>query len=160
MEQRSRTNQGQPIGRSKVRLNPRLDKNLLSYVAAASAAGVGMLAFSQLADGEVVYTPANTPILINVPLALDLNHDGTTDFQLSNNYIHRFSSGCSLLCTTHAQLKVSPAQPGNAIWATSSVSKSYRGPGSWKSKGGKKVQVALPGPWGIYVAEEREFAAA
>lgn len=59
-------------------LSQRLNKNLLSYVATAGAAGVGMLAMTQSADAKVVYTPTNQAITSGS--RLDLNHDGTPDF--------------------------------------------------------------------------------
>jgi len=51
--------------RVPVRLNTQLNKSLVSYVAAAGAAGAGMLAGALPADAEVVYTPANIPLVIN-----------------------------------------------------------------------------------------------
>jgi len=62
------------------RLNSVLEKNLLTYIAAASAAGVGMLASPQAAEAEIVYTPANTAVTPAV--ALDLNHDGIMDYNI------------------------------------------------------------------------------
>jgi hypothetical protein len=62
------------------RLNSKLEKNLLTYVAAASAAGVGMLASPEAVEAEVVYTPVRTTI--NYGITLDLNNDGIADFYL------------------------------------------------------------------------------
>jgi len=59
------------------------------YALAASAAGVGMLSSARAAEAKVVYTPAHHVILRGSHLALDLNHDGITDFYIN----HR--SGCS-----------------------------------------------------------------
>jgi hypothetical protein len=62
-----------------------LDKTLLGYATAASAAGVGLLALVQPAEAKIIYTPTNTPITLNGPVvALDLNNDGVTDFYLYN----------------------------------------------------------------------------
>lgn len=59
-------------------LNDRLNKHLLAYLAAASAAGVSILAMTQSAEAKVVYTPAHRTI---VPEShLDLNGDGIPDF--------------------------------------------------------------------------------
>jgi hypothetical protein len=66
--------------RSTGRLNSKLEKNLLTYVAAASAAGVGMFATPQAVEAKVVYTPVNAAI--NPAFALDLNHDGIVDYNL------------------------------------------------------------------------------
>ena len=119
-------------------LGVKLDKRLASYVAAAGAAGVGMLAWAQPADAEIVYTPANTPIAVNGgPVVLDLNNDGTPDFTLSNYSYFSHGDG-------DAFLKVSPAQPGNAMWVIPN----------------KKRMVAAPVFWGVVVGAERKFQAA
>jgi hypothetical protein len=62
--------------KSSVTLN--LEKKLTAYIAAASAAGVGMAALTPSAEAKVVYTPTNT--VINAATAIDLNHDGIADF--------------------------------------------------------------------------------
>jgi len=67
-------------------LNRKLDKNLLAYAAAASAAGVGALALATPAEARILYTPAH--IVINSDYGLDLNHDGVTDF-----YFQQLSQG-------------------------------------------------------------------
>lgn len=72
-------------------LNGRLDQKLLTYAAAASAAGVGMMALAQPSQAEIVYTAANQTIATNSTFALDLNGDGITDFVLSNT--SRFYTG-------------------------------------------------------------------
>jgi hypothetical protein len=142
-------------------LSPKLNKRLMSYVAAAGAAGAGMLAGSQLAEAEVVYTPANTPLLINTPVGLDLNGDGTVDFNLSNNYFAGIAKSCTI-CSffAHASLKVNPAQAGNAIWAITSASH-HSSPGFKKNKKPKNRTgvVAVPVPWGVVVGPERNLQA-
>jgi len=45
-----------------MRLSPKLDKHLLAYAAAASAAGVGLLALAQPADAEIRYTKLHVNI--------------------------------------------------------------------------------------------------
>jgi hypothetical protein len=151
-------NRNSPM-RTATTLNPKLTKVLGGYIAAA-AASAGVLALAEPANAEVVYTPTNTPILINTPLALDLNNDGTTDFVISNKYMHHFSSGCTGGdCTYHATLKVSPAQTGNAGWGFSSTVRPARG-GMRKKGNGAKIDVPIPAPWGVYaVAPERKFIA-
>lgn len=62
-------------------LSPKLDRRLLGYAAAASAAGVGMMVLAPSSLAEVVYTPANQTV--NGSLAIDLNNDGITDFTLN-----------------------------------------------------------------------------
>jgi hypothetical protein len=61
------------------KLNHRLDKRLLTYMAAAGAAGVSVLAMTQPADAKVIYTPADQSLTTNEG-RFDLNHDGITDF--------------------------------------------------------------------------------
>jgi hypothetical protein len=49
----------------------------------ASAAGVSALALAQPAEGKIVYTLAHRVIAFGDIYKLDLNHDGITDFTLS-----------------------------------------------------------------------------
>src|SRR5271169_5630435 len=70
--------------RNQARLDAILERNLLLYAAAASAAGVGILAGAQPAEAEIVYTPAHLVITAHHKVALDLNHDGIADFTISN----------------------------------------------------------------------------
>jgi hypothetical protein len=62
-------------------VSSRLETRLLNYAAAATAAGVGLLTAAQSAEAKVVYTQTNTAIQPSV--ALDLNHDGFVDFNLT-----------------------------------------------------------------------------
>lgn len=68
-----------PTSRQPSHLNHRLDKRLLTYMAAAGAAGVSVLAMTQPADAKVIYTPADQSLTTNEG-RFDLNHDGITDF--------------------------------------------------------------------------------
>jgi hypothetical protein len=61
-------------------LNDRLDKRLLTYMAAAGAAGVSVLAMTQPADAKVIYTPFDGRVVTLDDGRLDLNHDGIPDF--------------------------------------------------------------------------------
>jgi hypothetical protein len=70
--------------RSAARLNASLDRGLVAYAAAASAAGVTLLALAQPAEGKIVYTKASAEIAPDKTLNLDLNHDGS-DFSFSNH---------------------------------------------------------------------------
>jgi hypothetical protein len=94
------------------RVNPRLDKRLAAYMAAAGAAGVGMLALAVPAHAKVVYTPDNKQLPANGDLSVDLNHDGIADFIFSNFY----SSTSSVL-----GLSISPVNPSNEIFSAGSV---------------------------------------
>jgi hypothetical protein len=75
-----------PKGRVQASLNQQLDHKLLGYAAAASAAGIGMLALAQSSQAEIVYTPANQTISNGGSIAIDLNHDGITDFTIRGTY--------------------------------------------------------------------------
>jgi hypothetical protein len=89
-------------------LSAALHKNLNAYAVGATAAGVALLAATQPANAEVVFTPANHRIANDQRLNLDLNHDGVVDFQLINELF---------LSTTPFgdNLSVRPAAAGNAV---------------------------------------------
>jgi hypothetical protein len=119
-----------------------------------------MIAGALPADAEVVYTPANIPLVINTPVALDLNHDGTVDFELSNHYDGGLGKSCTV-CSffEHASLKATPSQAGNAIWGMTAVSH-HSSLARHKPKAKNRVeQVAVPVPWGVVVGHERELEA-
>jgi hypothetical protein len=63
----------------------RFNQRLHMYSVAAGAAGVGLLALAQPANGEIVYTPADVVIsATTLPMySLDVNGDGITDFFLT-----------------------------------------------------------------------------
>jgi hypothetical protein len=86
-------------------VNTRLDKRLTAYVAAASAAGIGMLAAPQVAEAKVVYTPANVSIGVGGSIPIDLNNDGTQDFIV-------FGRACGFRGNC---LYVDPSVTGNGI---------------------------------------------
>ncbi len=88
---------------------PDFDHRLSAYALAASAAGVGMLALAQPAEGKIVYTRANKYLTPNTTLHLDLNHDGIADFDLKDTYSTWFYSSAGLLSAL-------PHQQKNAIW--------------------------------------------
>jgi hypothetical protein len=100
-----------------------LDKTLLGYATAASAAGVGMLALAQPAEAKIIYTPADIPITVNGgAVQVDLNHDGITDFSFYNasgtceKHKHlRRPEGCSF-----AYMNLIPAQAGNEVGSSQS----------------------------------------
>jgi hypothetical protein len=72
--------------RAPISLNHKLDHKLLGYAAAASAAGVGMMALVQPSQAEIVYTPAHQIVAKGKYFNLDFNHDGVTDLTLRNVY--------------------------------------------------------------------------
>lgn len=84
--------------RAQTRLAPKLDKHLLAYATAASAAGVGLLA--QPAEAKIVYTAAHTTIQGNGGnLNLDLNNDGIADFIIFNGFPREFATRRGLSVT-------------------------------------------------------------
>lgn len=68
--------------RTPVNLSESISRQLNMYAIAAGAAGVGMLALAQPAEGKIVYHQAHRVIGPNSKYKLDLNHDGITDFTL------------------------------------------------------------------------------
>lgn len=158
---------GKNFSRKPTALNTNLNKALVSYVTAACAAGGAILAQAVPVEGEIVYTPTNTPIVKGSPVSLDLNHDGVIDFVLTmydnGNALARRPS-CSV-CTfgSHGSLKVSPEQAGNAIWGVSSsvyrlTSNSVRRK-QQKKKPNTVQEAAAPVAWGEVVGNgpERSF---
>ena len=81
-----------PPRRKTVKLPDSFHQRLNMYALAAGAAGVGMLALTQHAEAKIVYTKTHHVIGRNSSFALDLNHDGTIDFQLGY-YYRRGTSG-------------------------------------------------------------------
>ncbi len=103
--------------RLRTPLSPKLDKHLLAYAAAASAAGVGLLA--QSAEAKIVYTSANVSIIANHgAVNLDLNNDGIPDFAFYygfSNFARHPEGGFA------SALAVYPAQAANAVWGVLSA---------------------------------------
>jgi len=88
-----------------------LQRRLNSYALAAGAAGVGILAVTQPAVAKIVYTPTHKVIGLNNKVALDLNHDGKSDFNFQESFFTTTSVG-----ENHSiKLSVLPAHK-NEIW--------------------------------------------
>src|SRR5579863_387260 len=87
----------------------------LNAYALAGAAGLGLLTVVSPAEGKIVYTLANVPLMNQGQVFFDLNHDGTNDFSFYGQSISRRS-----VSTFFFRLTVSPAQQGNAIWGIES----------------------------------------
>jgi hypothetical protein len=69
--------------RTRTELSKTVDRCLNSYVLAASAAGVGILALSHpAAEAKIIYTSAKLDC--SKFCTLDINNDGRADFFLSN----------------------------------------------------------------------------
>ena len=71
--------------RKASKLSELLQRHLNAYALAASAAGVGVLAFALPAEGRIVYTRTHQQIGY-IPYQIDLNHDGITDFAIETGY--------------------------------------------------------------------------
>jgi hypothetical protein len=69
--------------RNTTPLTSAMEKKLLGYAALAAASGVAMLALAPGAEAEVVYTPTHQKLTVNTTLALDVNGDGTPDFNFN-----------------------------------------------------------------------------
>jgi hypothetical protein len=78
-------------------INAKLDRRLAAYVAVASAAGIGMLAAPKVAEGEVVYTPANVSFQDTGKVTIDLNNDGIPDFEVLRRQCGSSHSNCIVL---------------------------------------------------------------
>ncbi len=98
--------------RQTARLNAKLDKRLFAY---AAAAGAGVLV--PPAEARVVYTPIHVVVtsIPNTSYAIDLNHDGITDFSLYGGYQDGESQ-------TFGSLACKPVGPLNMVWGRNSES--------------------------------------
>jgi len=83
--------------RPTANLKANVERNLIAYAAAASAAGVAIAALTQPAEAKVIYTPAHKTIGNHHHYNLDVNGDGKTDFVLNNASIKSGSIGQSWL---------------------------------------------------------------
>src|ERR1039458_9779518 len=97
------------LSREAVKVPQSLHNSLALYALAAGATGVGVLALAQPAEGEVVYTPAHEVIGRNQSFAIDLNHDGITDFTIQN--VVKDVYGYRV-----ARLQVTPSGGGGVIY--------------------------------------------
>jgi len=102
------------VGRSSVPLRAKAEKTLLSYAAAASAAGVGLLATAQPSEAKIVYTPTHTVVSPNTSLKIDLNSDGIDDFTFTE---FGFAGRIANTGSTHSSgfLNVRGAQSANQV---------------------------------------------
>src|SRR5579859_5230291 len=80
---RSKTHSETPQPRAAARINPKLEKNLVAYTAAA-AAGVGLMGVPKTAQAKIVYTPVNISLNFSNEQPIDLNGDGITDVTFVN----------------------------------------------------------------------------
>jgi hypothetical protein len=103
--------------RPAARLDRNLEKNLFAYATAASA---GLLSLASRAEAQIVYTPSNTPMVINGAnhglglTQLDLNNDGTPDFAFGLSSTIRFTS-IGYTSRFKFLLRLAPDQAGNQV---------------------------------------------
>jgi len=144
-----------------------LERRLNSYALAASAAGVGILALAQPAEGKIVYTHAHKNI--GSKTFLDLNHDGVNDFKFVNARTSRCVGGCTTtggirhgtaFQATYADLKIYGLGRGNQVFGQNQYASAFSagvriGP-SGKFPGGNIMASAMAisgnneysrGPW-------------
>jgi hypothetical protein len=115
--------------REPSRLAAKLDRNLVTYALAATAAGVGVMALAQPAEANVVATPANIVVPINGGVVqFDINHDGIPDFGLSaTTFVDTFGGGVRhngrppLGGVFGGHLNCIPAQAVNEVGAHGSI---------------------------------------
>ena len=98
------------VKRRNKQLNGVLEKRLLSYVFAATASSVAVLAFAEPSEAEVVYTPANQSIWANGGI-LDLNNDGIADFTFR---VHIYSGHTTCGISRFSGFYIRRASPSNA----------------------------------------------
>jgi hypothetical protein len=96
--------------RTPSKLSDSLHHQLNAYALAASAAGVAALALAQPAGAKVIYTKTHFAMPTNTSYELDLNHDGTIDFILSNRF------GETTRGIGGSYLDVKPANSENQVW--------------------------------------------
>lgn len=104
------------------KLTPTLDKRLFSYVTAATAAGVSLVAVSS-AEAKIVYTAANVVIPENGgTVNLDLNNDGIADFGFYFGGYPGLHKAAKTPEGAHSYILAAFPQgsAANAIWAVSS----------------------------------------
>jgi len=106
----SRGSQGSAFASRAVHIGAGLEKSLSVYAVAATASGVSLLALASSAEARIVYTPADTHILVNGgAVLLDLNHDAIADFYFLNESRTFSHNG-------EAVLFAGPKDQRNEIW--------------------------------------------
>ncbi len=109
-----------PQDRTSAPLASKLDKQLLGYAAAATAAGIGLLTLAQPAEAKVVFTPSNVPIPENGSvIQIDLNHDGVPDFGFTASFYFG-DAAIAKLGLYRESLAVLPLQAANEVGAMNS----------------------------------------
>jgi hypothetical protein len=134
---RSRTEYG-PDSQIGLRLGSKLEKTLLSYAAAATSAGVGLLALTCPAEARIIYTHANEQLSPNQLFPLDLNHDKKRDFTFDDSHATTSALGA------WGVLTIFPNKSANEIW------------GYQSANGFRRLASALPS--GVSVGPKGKFS--
>jgi hypothetical protein len=114
--------------RTPYNLSESTHQRLNSYVLAASAAGVGMLALTLPAEAKIIYTSTHQVIKKGVSYKLDLNHDGKIDFTLRVEGSANTSSSFKLLSALPVAGNGVRGFGGNPGWASALKAGSLVGP--------------------------------
>jgi len=96
--------------RTPSKLSISVHRQLTFYALAAGAAGVGMLALAQSAEGKIIYTKTNVS-LFPFGAPLDLNNDGISDFYFLAHQMGTTGDQVS-------SVRIVSATGGNEIWWT------------------------------------------
>lgn len=94
----------------KLRLSANLEQTLLAYAAAATAAGVGIMALTCPAEARIIYTSANEQIFPNKLFPLNLNHGTKRDFTFDDSHGSTSAGG------QWGILTIFPNRSTNEIW--------------------------------------------
>jgi hypothetical protein len=95
--------------RASATVSSKLNKNLATYMAAAGAAGVSMLALTPKAEAKVIYT--STYVQLGGNYFPDINHDGVYDFAF-RPYGFCISERVGSLCGASVNLNLSSYTKG------------------------------------------------
>jgi hypothetical protein len=138
-----------------------LHQQLNLYALAAGAAGVSLLALAQPSEAKIVYTPANVTLSPQNGIVrhhLDLNHDGTTDFTLIDQWqmCARFGStaGVGLIAPSgNGAEGVLVPTPFRALTASYSRQEPFQARwrlcSAWMHKAARQLLVAPPPRWAL-----------
>ncbi len=133
--------------RGPANLSTLMHCDLTGYALAAAAAGVSILAMAQPSEAEIVYTKAHQIIGRNGSCAIDLNHDGVTDFTIHNHFLLFGSSHRSFWISN--VVEAIPA-PGNKVLVAREFSAGAYLPGYPIGPERRTIarQAAIAGSWG------------
>jgi hypothetical protein len=138
--------------RATVEFSPSLERNLVSYVTAAGAAGLALSAAAPQAAARIVYTPANITVNVFTGTTLDVNNDGIPDFGFgldpgfhsSALAIHPLVTGNAVLCGIAPCAEAMAGNYGQAVGPF----KGFQSNSSTSAFSGGGVFMAIAGAYG------------